>query len=67
MKSIVETYHFTNLLELRDFLNGFKSTDLSTVLPDDADCFKLQWIEETLSDGSKVNNAIIALVMSLGE
>lgn len=59
-KTIQETYQFGNLAELRDWLNDFKITDLSTwyfensdgVMLDD---LKTAWVTETLSDGSTVN------------
>lgn len=49
-----EHYTFTNLGELRDFLNAFKKTDLTTVLPKTADYLDLHYFEQTLTDGSKV-------------
>jgi hypothetical protein len=61
-KKTIETFAFTDLAGLRDFLNGFKTRDLDTVLPDSADHIKLDWIEETLSDGGIVNNVRIKTV-----
>ena len=56
-----ETFAFSNLGELRDWLNMFETTDLSTVLPDNArGHIRLDWIEEVLSDGSIVNNVDIS-------
>ncbi|MBL4656239.1 MAG: hypothetical protein JKY33_10505, partial [Bacteroidia bacterium] len=49
-----ESYTFTNLAELRDFLNDFKTTDLSTVLPKDSDYITLRYVKQTLSDYSEV-------------
>ena len=55
-----EAYTFDDLEGLRDFLNRFKTTDLSTVLPaGGCSFFKIIWEVEILSDGSKVNNARI--------
>lgn len=59
MNTITETFQFKSLEELRDFLNRFKSTELSTILPESANWFVLDWIEERLSDGSLVKNARI--------
>ena len=59
MSELQQMEVFTNLGELRDWLNQFKSNDLSTVLPENDDFFTIQWFEETLSDGSTVNNARI--------
>ena len=60
MKTILETYQFDGLAELRDWLNLFEKTDLSTVYFEDKEGAPLPflnvgWVEETLSDGSKVN------------
>jgi hypothetical protein len=54
-----ERFHFSNLADLRDWLNNFETTDLSVVLPKDADFISLDWIESTLSDGSTVNDVSI--------
>ena len=55
-----EAFTFDNLEDLRDFLNRFHTTDLSTVLPANGkDYFKVYWEVEILSDGSRVNNCQI--------
>ena len=54
-----ERFHFENLAELRDWLNQFSETDLSTVLPRGADHFMLTWFDVAMSDGSTVNDARI--------
>lgn len=60
LKTNTERYHFADLAELRDWLNAFKSTDLGTVYPaDHADHFTLDWLPQTLSDGSEVINVRI--------
>jgi hypothetical protein len=56
-KQTVETFSFSNLGQLREWLNRFERTNLDNVLLDDTDWLHLDWIEETLSDGSIVNNA----------
>ena len=56
---LIDKYQFSDLADLRDFLNQFKTTDLNAVHPEDGDYFVLDWYEETLSDGSKANNARI--------
>ena len=58
----MEQFHFANLAELRDFLNGFKITDLSVVLPESADHFHLKWMPMTLTDGSEVINVKLETV-----
>jgi hypothetical protein len=61
MKKILETFTFTNAKELRDWLNHFKETDLSTVYLYDSnglEYFTLSWEEETLTDGSKTYNMV---------
>ena len=55
----LERFHFDSLAGLHDWLNQFKTTDLDTVHPDGADHIVVDWIEETLSDGSTVNNVRI--------
>jgi len=51
-------FEFSDASELRDWLNQFKETDLSTVYlqSDRSNHLTLLWQEETLTDGSKVNN-----------
>jgi len=58
-KNTLETFQFTNLAELRDWLNAFEVTDLTTVNIETDDSFhvSISWVEETLTDGSVVNNA----------
>ena len=56
MQQLIETYGFTTLAGLRDFLNGFEELDLETVLPVDSDQITMRWYEETLSDGNTVYN-----------
>ncbi|MBT8448509.1 MAG: hypothetical protein KJO69_02410 [Gammaproteobacteria bacterium] len=52
-----ESYQFTDLKELRDFLNGFKDTDLSTIWPDESYAgVSLNLKERNLTDDSKVND-----------
>ena len=63
-KEIVERYAFHDLAALKRFLNGFKDIDLAVVYPESADYWRLDWIEETLEDGSKVNNVRIRTVYS---
>jgi hypothetical protein len=55
-KKTLESFSFATLAELRDWLNQFETTDLSAVEFDSCDWITLEWIEETLSDGSTVNN-----------
>jgi hypothetical protein len=58
---LIETFQFETLGELRDFLNRFKSTDLSAVYPASSDHFTLKWYEEVLSDNvSTVNDCDIS-------
>ena len=61
MKQTLESFTFSSAGELRDWLNGFKLTELDTVnietetgLP-----FVVRWELETLTDGSKVNNMVV--------
>lgn len=56
-----ETFNFENAEQLRDFLNMFKETDLSSVLfkSENGSCLSLTWEQETLSDKSVVQNLII--------
>jgi hypothetical protein len=55
-----ETFTFNNLGELKEWLAKFHWTELDTVLPDKADHIYLTWVEETLSDGSTVQNVRIS-------
>lgn len=57
-----EKFQFSNLAELRDWLNRFKSTDLETVFPYRGDYYELVWSEKTLTDGSTVNDADISTI-----
>ena len=62
MKQTLETFQFTDAAALRDWLNGFKETDLSVVnIVDNNGCdyLTVHWEEETLTDGSLVNNIVI--------
>jgi len=66
MKRVTDRYEFSDLGALRNWLNAFHETDLSTVHfecldGDEATSLAIQWIEESLSDGSKVHNARINL------
>jgi hypothetical protein len=54
-----ETFTFSTLAELRDWLNRFKDTDLDVVYPADSDYITLTWQESVLSDGSTVENVTI--------
>ena len=56
-----ETFNFENAEQLRDFLNLFKKTDLSSVRfkSENGSFLALTWEEETLSDKSVVQNLII--------
>ena len=56
-----ETFNFENAEQLRDFLNMFKETDLSSVRfrSENGFCLSLTWEEETLSDKSVVQNLIV--------
>lgn len=56
MSELVKTYRFGNLDDLRVFLNSFSPIELSTIQPDDSDFIKMDWIKETLTDGSTVTN-----------
>jgi len=51
-------FEFSDAGELLDWLNQFKETDLSTVYLQNnhSDHLTFHWQEETLTDGSKVNN-----------
>jgi len=59
-RKVADNFSFTNLGELRDWLNQFKTTDLSVVFPDDGGHIDLVWVEEKMSDGSIVNNVRIS-------
>jgi len=67
MKKILETFTFTNAKELRDWLSHVQGeADLSTVyiynrypVEGRTDAV-LSWEEETLTDGSTVNNILIS-------
>ena len=59
-KRIIETFQFDNWAELRDLLNNVITTDLTTVYFENQDGVTMgslhtSWVEETLSDGSTVN------------
>ena len=56
-----ETFNFENAEQLKDFLNLFKKTDLSSVRfkSENGSFLALTWEEETLSDKSVVQNLII--------
>ena len=58
IKIVDDYFEFSDAGELRDWLNQFKETDLSTVYlqSDRSNHLTLHWQEETLTDGSKVNN-----------
>jgi hypothetical protein len=58
----LDTFHFTDLESLREWLNQFETTDLSAVNAETIDNgnVRLEWQEETLSDGSKVINAVFS-------
>ena len=62
MKETVETFNFETAADLRDYLNAFKTTDLSTVYVESnsGSVLTLEFEEETLTDGSKVNNMIVS-------
>jgi len=63
MKETVETFNFETAADLRDWLNAFKTTDLSTVYVESnsgSGYLTLAFEEETLTDGSKVNNMIVS-------
>jgi hypothetical protein len=62
MKETVETFNFETAADLRDYLNAFKTTDLSTVYVESnsGSVLTLAFEEETLTDGSKVNNMIVS-------
>lgn len=57
-----ESYQFTTLAELRDWLNQFKSTDLDAVWIEcnDKDYINLRYITHRLSDGSEVTDAVMS-------
>lgn len=50
--------NFHTLADLRDWLNSLED-DLSVIFPDHANAFYVTLVDETLSDGSEVRNAII--------
>lgn len=56
-----QSFQFTNLGELREWLNLFHETDLDLVNIEtsERDHITLTWVVETLSDGEPVRNAII--------
>tara|TARA_R110001632_G_scaffold211279_1_gene336688 strand:- start:858 stop:1235 length:378 start_codon:yes stop_codon:yes gene_type:complete len=62
MKETLETLQFTTAADLRDWLNALKTTDLSTVYVESnsGSVLTLEFEEETLTDGSKVNNMIVS-------
>lgn len=62
MKETVETFNFETAADLRDYLNAFKTTDLSTVYVESnsGSVLTLAFEEEMLTDGSKVNNMIVS-------
>ena len=53
---MADRFVFSDLEELRAWLNRFTSRKAAIVDPEGADYFVLEWYEETLSDGSIVNN-----------
>lgn len=57
MKTI-EHYQFITALDLKKFLDEFKETDLSAVYlsSNGTDSIIAEWQEDTLTDGSRVNN-----------
>ena len=63
-KKTIETFSFSDLGQLRDWLNRFKATELNTVHFDNADYMHIDWVEEKLSDGSTVENARINMQSS---
>lgn len=56
MPTPIEHFQFSNLHELREWLNDFTVTDLHAAYPQDSDYISLAWITETLTDGSEVIN-----------
>ena len=62
MKETVGTFNFETAADLRDYLNAFKTTDLSTVYVESnsGSVLTLAFEEEMLTDGSKVNNMIVS-------
>ncbi len=64
-KIIDSSFTFTDLDSLRNWLNQFDRTDLSVVYFEGkdgvADHLVIDWVVETLSDGSHVTNARISL------
>jgi len=63
-KRTIESFQFTDAAQLRNWLNQFTKQDLSTVYFDipanDSDTLSFHWQEETLSDGSTVNNIVVS-------
>jgi hypothetical protein len=53
-----ETYQFTNLEQLREWLNLFDKIDLEAVLPI-GDGIEIRWYENVLTDGSKAYDVSI--------
>jgi len=53
-----ETYQFTNLEQLREWLNMFDEIDLEAVLPI-GEGIEIGWYENVLTDGSKVYDVSI--------
>ena len=57
-----ETFNFCDAEQLRDFLNGFKETDLSSIqfkTENGLPYLSLTWEEKTLTDKSVVQNLIV--------
>lgn len=53
----MNTFEFSNLLELRNFLNEMLTEkELSVLLPERSGTIKMTIIEHTLTDGSIVEN-----------
>lgn len=61
-KKVLDVYQFTDLEGLREWLNRFETTDLSLVNleTDDAFHISIAWVEETMTDGSTVFNAVFS-------
>ena len=58
-----DEYQFSDLKELKDFLNQFKESDLLTYCPDESSYYlNLNLITRKLSDGSEVTNFTFKMI-----
>ena len=60
---IFRDVYFSDLKELKDFLNQFKESDLLAYYPDKSSCYlNLKLITRKLSDGSEVTNFTFKMI-----